>query len=220
MPINEVKAILEDLKLRGEVTRGWLGTTIQAITPSLAIYFRLSEDDEGVLVASVEVGSPAERAGVREGDVVVTFDGVEVDEPEDLAELVADTPPGKELTLEVIRDGERLSLTVVIGEAGGTAQPPVLTTEMIGLSVKNVTPQVARSLGMKEPRGVFVVEVERDSPADRARMRKGDVIVEVNRTEISDREEYEELLARNEGESVLFLLKRDEGSRFVALQLD
>jgi serine protease Do len=220
VPMDTVKAILGDLKLRGEVARGWLGVTIQPITPPLARYFHLSEEDEGVLVASVAPGSPAERAGLSREDVVVTFDGREVGEPEELSQLVADTPPGNEVTVEVIRGGERLSLAVTVGEAGGAGRPPGPATEIMGLTVIDITPQTARRLGMQEPRGVVVTAVEEGSPADRAGLREGDVIVEVNRTEVSDRETYEELLAGAEGESILFLAKRREGARFVVVQLD
>lgn len=219
VPINVVKAILDDLRLRGEVPQGWLGITIQPITPELARWFNLSEEDQRVLVASVEPGSPADLAGLASGDILVTFDGREIGEPEDLVELVADTPPGKDVIVEAIRQGERVSLTVTVGDAGRAARPRAPMTEIVGLTVRDTTQEVARRLGMLEPRGVAVVAVERDSPADRAGLREGDVIIEVNRTEVADRKAYEELLAETEGESVLLLVKRKKGARFVALQL-
>jgi len=220
VPINAIKAILEELKLRGEVPTGWLGITVQELTPPLARYFQLSEEEKGVLVAGVEPGSPAEQAGLKSGDLVVTFDGEEVVEPEDLSGLVAGTPPGKQAAVEVIREGKPLSLTVTVGGAARKVPSPAPAAETIGLAVRDVSGEMARRLDMREPSGVEVTAVDEDSRAARAGLRRGDVIVEINRATVADTEAYKRLLAEATGESVLLLVKRRAWARFVVVQLD
>lgn len=170
----------------GRVERGWLGVTIQRVTPDLAKSFGLS-GTRGALVTDVTKDSPAARAGLQSGDVIVDYDGHPVARSEDLPRAVADTPVGREVLITVIRAGRRMALRANVTRLAEATSSETRTAGVeqgkgaLGLSVRNVTPEVARELRLARPRGVVVRGVRDDGPAASAGIRPDDVIVTIRR---------------------------------------
>lgn len=220
IPSNMVKIVMKSLIERGRVIRGWLGVSIQSVTPELAQQFHL-ERDFGTLVADVVEGSPAEKAGLMRGDVIIEFGGKEVNEPYHLRNSVASTPPGEEIDVKVIRDGEIIDLSVVIGELRTESEKPPTApfkNVLTGISVQNLTPEAYRKLNLPERiRGVVVTDIEGGSPAETALM-PGDVILEINRKAISSIDDYEAIVSKIKKDQDLLLLVFRRGSTiFVTL---
>jgi len=222
IPINMAKQILPQLRAKGSVTRGWLGVVIQRITPDLTEALEL-DSDKGALVSKVVPDGPAEKAGVEHGDVVVEFDGKEIESWNDLPRVVAGTPVGQKVDLVVLRDGKRKTLAVEVGameedEAAlaAMAEPDEATAEF-GLRVQDLTPEIAEQLGVEEDAGVLVTNVDPGSPADAAGLRRGDLILEVDRTEVKAVEELQEGLAAA-GDRSLLLVRRGDATIFVPLK--
>ena len=175
IPIDMAKAIIPQLEQKGSVTRGWLGIGIQPMTPALEKSFGL-KDKEGVLVSDVFKGGPAEKAGLERGDVITRFDGKAVTESRDLSRIVAATPVGKMVSVKLMRDGMVIERTVRVGEMEKkeeTAQMP--SRKSLGITVQELTPEIARDLGLKRETGVVVTRVEPGSSADDAGIQTGDV---------------------------------------------
>ncbi|MFQ5849426.1 MAG: DegQ family serine endoprotease [Candidatus Binatia bacterium] len=219
IPINLVKELLPQLKSKGKVTRGWLGVVIQRVTPAIAESLGMDEA-RGALVASVSEGGPAERGGVRVGDVIVEFDGTRVKESHDLPIIVARTPVGKKVQVKVRREGEEVIVWVTIGEL---KEEEVVASAKgmgnLGLTVQKLTPQIAESLGLDRAEGVVVTFVEPGSPGDEAGLQRGDVILEIDRKPIRDLKDYRKAIARiAKGKGILFLVRRGETTIFLALK--
>jgi serine protease Do len=213
IPSNMARTVMDSLIDTGKVVRGWLGVSIQSITPELAEQFQL-EKDVGTLVADVVENSPAEKAGLMRGDVIIEFDGKQVDEPYNLRNMVASTHPGEKAEMTVIREGELLSLMVEIGELPSDDQkvPTKYENVLRGVSVQSITPDINRQLNLPEKiRGVVVSDVETGSPAE-ARLLPGDVILEINRKAISGIEDYESIVSAIDPESDVLLLVFRRGS--------
>ncbi len=217
IPASMVRRVMPQLVATGRVTRGWLGVRIQPLTEDLAPSFGVKEGD-GVLVADVMPGSPAEAGGLKNGDVILEFEGQKTAEVPDLQRVVADTEPGKAARVIVLRDGRRETLSVKIGEM--PADEPVVAsrgTERWGLSVQPITPELARQFKLPAGEGVLVSEVDEDSPAARAGIRPGDAIIEVNRRRVKDLRSFEDALGRSE-QDVLLFVQREGRSQYVVLK--
>ena len=219
IPINLAKELLPQLKA-GKIVRGWLGVMIQDITPELAKSFGLKEA-KGVLISDVTKNSPAEKAELKHGDIVIRFNGKEVENSHILSRLVAATQPNSKARVDVIRDGKEKTIEVTIGTMpqkmeGQLAEKPTAW----GLSVQDITPELAQHLGLNTgEKGVVVTDVEPESPAAEAGLRPGDVIKEVNRQTIENAVGYNTVIENvKEGESVLLLVKRGTGTLFVVLK--
>lgn len=220
LPINLAKEILPELIKTGKVTRGWLGVSIQRVTPDIAEALGI-EKEHGALVADVVEGGPAARAGIKSGDLIVEYDGKTIDEANQLPILVAETPVGKSVTVTVMRDHKRIPLTAKIEELKEENQAVASAEKSgkVGLSVENVTPEVAKSLGLKRARGVVVTAVQPGSPASDAGLRRGDVILELNRQPIGNVSELHTLLDQaKQGANLLFLISRGGNNLFLALK--
>ncbi len=222
IPINAVKPLIPQLVSTGEVTRGYLGVSIQSITPDLEKALKLG-DKKGALVGDVVAGSAAQKAGIRRGDVIVAFNGKAVKESHDLPSLVAATPVGQEVTVTILRDGKKRQLPVTVGkfpsETGTVDESQQPTEGKWGLLLQDVTPLLARELGLKDDHGVVVIGVQPGSPADLAGIQKGDIILEVNRQPANSVDEAMKVIAKADNEDTLLLLiNRDKGSMFVALE--
>jgi len=220
-PINMAKQIVPQLKEKGEVTRGWLGVMIQKVTPELANQFGL-ETSEGALVAQVMEESPAKKAGIKREDVILEFDHQKIHKMSELPRIVANTPVGKRVEVKVIRQGREEKLTVVVGElkeekvamARGFA-----TEKELGLTVQDLTPEIAKHLGLSEKAGVLVSEVKVGSPAHEAGIRRGDIIQEIDRQPIQDLEGYRGQMDKLKGkDDILMLIQREENTFFVVLE--
>jgi serine protease Do len=219
IPINLVKDMLPELKTKGKVVRGWLGIAIQGVTPTLADGLGL-EKPRGALVANVDIDSPAERGGMKVGDVIIEFDGRKIEQSDDLPRVVARTPVGKHVQVQVIRDKKEMTLPIVIGEL--KEEEVVVSAkekENLGLTVQNVTPQIAHSLGLEWPEGVAVRSVRPGSAADAAGFRRGDVILEMDRKPIKNLSDFETVVRNvKKDEVILVLVDRGETTLFLTLR--
>ncbi|MDP2605905.1 MAG: DegQ family serine endoprotease, partial [Deltaproteobacteria bacterium] len=219
IPINLVKEVLPQLRGKGKVTRGFLGVLIQKVTPEIAESLGMDRG-HGALVANVTKDGPADKAGVKVGDVIVEFDGKEVKDSSDLPIIVARTPVDKRTRMKVLRDKKEVTLTVAVGELKDeevVASAP--EKGELGLSVQRLTPQMAESLGLDKTEGVVVTAVEPGSAADEAGIRRGDVLMEVDRKTIRSLDEYKKAIAGiRKGRGVLFLVRRGESTLFLALK--
>ncbi|MCE5284192.1 MAG: DegQ family serine endoprotease [Deltaproteobacteria bacterium] len=220
IPINMAKEIAPQLQKHGHVTRGLLGVAIQDVTPELAKAFGLKEK-KGALVASVNPGGPAEKAGIEAGDLIVAFDGKPVADSKELPRIVAATPVGKAVTVTLLRDGKTLDRQVRVAEMEEKAVETAKAApahKTLGIGVQDLTPQIARELGIKGAAGVVVTQVEPGSAAAEAMLQAGDVIREVNRKPVKNVEEFMRKLEQTKGqESILLLIQRGTGSLFVAV---
>jgi len=222
IPINEAKMVMSQLIARGRVVRGWLGVVIQDVTDELSSSFGVAER-QGVLIADVMRGSPAETAGVRPGDVVVEFGGAPVREVPDLQRRAAGVSPGQTVPLKVVRDGKPLAVTVLVGEMPAeepTAVAAQPEAERFGLQVEPLAPDAAARLGLPSG-GLLVTDVAPASPADRAGLRRADVVLEINRRPVADPVALGRALSRlKPGDSALFYVHRPGagGNQYVVLQ--
>jgi serine protease Do len=222
IPINQVKPVVTQLAASGKVTRGWLGVSIQPLTPELAKGFQMS-GSAGALVASVEPDSPAARAGVKAGDVVTQFDGQKIAHPGDLSRLVANTAVGRRVALDVIRDGKPVTLDVTVAQMAESGQVVASATAeepkgALGLSVESITPDKAKEMKRADSRGVLVRGVRSGSPAENAGIRPGDVITEVDHQRVTDTANLKQVLDKHpKGAPIVVMIERDGSSLYVAL---
>jgi serine protease Do len=225
IPINMAKQVMEQLIEKGKVTRGWLGVYIQQITPELKDQFRL-KSTEGAIVADVNEGAPAEKAGMRRGDVIVAYRGEKIKDPNNLRNLVAATGVGTVADVKVVRDGKEKTLRVKIGElpeeTAAVARPLGRDFETdLGFTVGNLTPSIRRQLELPEDQeGVVVGGIKPTSDAYRNGLRKADVIIEVNRKPISGVGDFNRALSGlSAGEQVLFVVITKGHTRYVTFEL-
>ena len=224
IPINMAKNVLSQLYDKGNVTRGWLGVAIQNISPEMLNAFQL-DDANGALVSAIITDAPAEKAGLRQGDVIVGFHGNKVDDSSALPGLVAVVSPGTTVNVEVIRNGQRLTIPVTLGEleddeaARIASLEPSGVAELLGLQVEAIDEDMARELRTNDERGVVVTDVADHSPAAEAGVQPGDIIREVNRQTVDNLDTYEDATAAlQENEPVLLLLERRGNHHYVALR--
>jgi serine protease Do len=220
IPINMAKEVVPQLEAKGHVTRGWLGVSIQELTPELAKSLGL-KDKNGALVAQVFPGSPAEKAGIVQGDVIVEFQGKPITESKDLPRIVASTPVGESVTVKVMRDGKAMDRQVKLGEMeekGLEVSKDSSPHKSLGMAIQNVTPELAKGLGLKKGTGVVVARVEPGSPAADAGIQRGDVIQEVNRKPVKDVEDFVQKVEKAKGqESILLFIQRGQNNLFAAV---
>jgi serine protease Do len=220
IPINLVKSVVEQLKAHGKVIRGWLGVAIQDVTPDLAKSFGLKET-EGALVADVTPDSPAARAGIQRGDIIIEYNGTHLAGAHQLPGFVAETKVGVAVPVTVLRKGSPTNLSVTVAEmpdgkegAGATQQPAADW----GLQVSDITPDLAQQFNLETTEGVVVTAVAPDSPADNAGLRPGDVITEVNREAVHNAAEYQRPVAgASNSQHLLLLVHRQGQSSFLVL---
>jgi serine protease Do len=222
IPINMAKEIAPQLEKTGHVTRGLLGVSIQDLTPELARSFGLKET-QGALVARVVSGGPAEKAGIAIGDVIVKFNGQTVTGSKDLSRIVAETPVGKTVTVQMMRNGKTIDIQAKVGEMeeeNGAVAANDASHKSLGVSVQNLTPRIAGELGLKKNIGVVVTGVEPGSAAAEAGVRTGDVIQEIDRKPVKNVADFMQKLDKlKTGETLLLLIEREQNSLFVAITL-
>lgn len=219
-PISMVKEILPQIR-NGKVIRGWLGVMIQDITPELAESFELGQS-KGVLVADVLKDSPAEKSGIKRGDIVTGINGKDIDNSHTLTRMVAGFPPNTEVTLRIIREGKEKEIRLTIGTMPDETdeKAPVKKESAWGLTVQNLTPDIAQRFGWEDnERGVIVTEVEDGSPAAEARIRPGDLVQEVNQQKVQNLRDYNQALQKaSKKEYLLLLIKRGNNTLYVPLK--
>ena len=229
-PINMAREVMGQLLRTGKVRRGLLGVVIQGIDEDLARKFGLP-DNNGALVAQVNQDSPAEKAGIKVGDIITRYNGKLVEDTGHLRNMVAATAPGTRAELAVFRDGKERALKVTVGElavekSGGEAEKEAPSEESkpssdLGLTVEPFTADKAGQYHLDEKaKGVLVTGVDEGSPAAQAQLRPGDLITEVDRAPVTTVNEFHDAVSKAKNkDSILMLLKRGDASRFVIVRL-
>ena len=221
IPSNMVKSVMDSLIKKGKVVRGWIGVSTQQITPELAKQFNL-KDEVGALVGDVVENSPAEKAGLKRGDVILEYDGKKIGEPSSLRNMVANTSPGEEHQMKVLRDNKTLTVQLTIGELPADAQEGIAAADyenvMKGITVQDITPDIAQKLKIPDRiKGVIISDVAEDSISAGV-LTQGDVIQEVNRKKVVNTKNYQDIASRiKKDEDVLLLIYRRGTSIFVTL---
>jgi Do/DeqQ family serine protease len=228
IPSNMAKSVMTQLVREGRVRRGQLGIGIQNVTSDLAGSFGL-KDVLGVIVTSVTANSPAGQAGIKQGDVIVSFNGANVSDGNELRNRVAQTRPNTRASVGILRDGQSKSVDVTLGEfqpksiasTGENGDPNVESAQgKLGLSLEPLTPQLARQLDLTDASsGLVVRNVQAGSPADEAGIEEGDVILQVNRQAVKSSAEVQMAIANSKGNSVLLLINRGGQNLFVTVQM-
>jgi serine protease Do len=222
IPINLAKSVMEQLKAHGKVVRGWLGVEIQEVTPDLAKSFGLSMPS-GALVAGVESDGPAAKAGIERGDIIAKFNGETVHDEHELPEMVAATPIGKQVPIEVIRNGKRVTLDATIAvlkeQQIASAENPGEAGASWGLQVRDLTPELSQQLGLHNSKGVVVTGVKQDSPAADANLQQGDQILEINHKKINSADEFATLAreAQKNKSHALLLVQRGSATLYTVI---
>lgn len=220
VPSNMAKAVMDSLIKTGKVVRGWLGVTVQPLTPELAKQFNLKEEN-GALIGDLVEGGPAEKAGIHRGDVIIDYESKKIDDPNQLRNMVANTEPGKEVQLTIIRENKTEKKRVTIGELP-TEMQKSSTSEynnlLRGVSIQDLTPELMNRLNLpKRLKGVVVTDIGEDSPAVMA-LTQGDVIQEINRQKITNVKEYETVMSKlKPDEDILLLIYRNGSSIYITL---
>ena len=213
IPIDLAKDIVAQLKNSGEVTRGWLGVTIQDLKGELAEYYGV-KDKSGVLVASVVPGDPADQAGIQPKDIITEVDGKKVTTSRDLTNLAAKLGVGDTSKVTVWRDGRQKTLEVKVGKrpltmAAASDQQQPETKGEYGFEVTELTPEIAQRYNIEETAGVIVVGVEPNSKAQEAGIQQGDLIIEVNRENVASVKDFKDLIDQyKKGDGINLLVKR------------
>lgn len=222
VPINMAKNIYEQLVEGGTVVRGFLGIQMTELTPELAEAFGL-EDTKGVAIADVVEDSAAEKAGLKHNDVIIEFEGKPVDSANELRNRVAMLKPGTKVEMVVLRDGKRKKITAELGER--SKQAALVSSrsealEKLGITVKNLTDELAGRLGYEDMSGVVVTEVKPGSEADTKGVSEGLLIVEVNRKPVKNIKDFEEAVEKAvEDGAILLLVNNGRYNLFIALNV-
>jgi serine protease Do len=212
IPINLAQGIVKQLKENGEVTRGWLGVSIQNLTPELKAYYN-AKDRKGVLVTEAYEGDPADNAGIKARDIITGVNGKRISTARDLSKTIAASPVGKEISISVIRDGKEKTIQVTLAKRGESklyAKQHQDKENELGLELSGLNSEMARRLGIpKDEKGVLVTRVAPDGKGDRAGIQKGDVVKEVNRISVSTLEDYYRNIEKaDSSKPIQFLIKR------------
>ena len=222
IPVNTAKPLIPQLVSDGKVTRGYLGVSIQTITPDIAKALKLPEQG-GALVSDVRPGSPAADAGIQRGDVITTFHDKAVANSRDLAAIVAATPVGTDVAVIIRRNGKEQTQSLTVGtlpsaQKRQASHVPQTERGVWGLALTEVTPEVARRRGLPASHGVLVVDVAPESPAAEAGVSPGDLILQVNQQPVRSMDDVNDAMTTGHDiDTLLLLVQRKHGSLFVAL---
>ncbi len=223
IPVNLTKQIIDQIKDSGKVVRGWLGISIQKITPEIAEVIGV-EEGQGVLVADIMDKSPAEKGGLERGDIILEYDGEIIKEVSDLTGKVALTMPGEKANLKIIRNKKTSEMQIEIGEFpedDKVAEKPLEPKQKFGLAVIDITPQIAGRFGLESTEGVIVSSVGMGSAAAEAGFQRGDIIIEINKEKIANVDQYNAKMDKiGKGNSALFLVKRANTTVYIALKIE
>jgi len=227
VPSNMVRPLMSQLIQKGKITRGWLGVTIQELTPELSQKFGI-EKSKGALVSDVAKGSPAEKAGIIRGDIILELNGKEVKDVGSLRNMVAQSKVGSEVSIKILRSGKEYTVRLVIAELPREVAEVVPNQipddselgALTGLTVMSLTKEIARQLGFsKDEKGVVVVRVEPESPADEAGIKKGDIIKEIDRKRVDYLEDFNRIATNmKKNETVLLFIARGDKKFYVTLK--
>ncbi|MCD6418082.1 Do family serine endopeptidase [bacterium] len=223
IPINLAQMVLDQLVEHGKVVRGWLGVSIQDVTPALADAMNM-DSDEGVLVGSVVEGSPADEAGIERGDVILKIDDENIESVEQLRNRIASTEPGTKIHLTILRDGREKEISVKLGELEDDKNSNPYSSNKdeidLGLSLKNLSYSEARRMGFRGD-GVLVTGVDEGSIAHKAGVREGDIIIELNKEAVESPDDVRRIAENiRSGDTVLFVVWRDGYTMYLATRVE
>lgn len=226
IPVNMARDVVGQLRDKGKVTRGYLGIRFQPLTIDLAKSFGL-DSDSGALIDNVEKDTPADKAGLKAGDIILQYDGRQIKDGNELPRYVAVTPIDKKVKMLVFRDGKKLEMTVVVsklkdGETAASAESADNENVKIGISVQELTKELSNRLGIKENKGLVVTEVKPGSSAEGVGISIGDIIVEINGKRTETVEQFNTVATGiKNGDFVRLLLRRPDGTMiYVAIKAD
>jgi serine protease Do len=211
IPSAMTKTVITQLRERGKVVRGWIGISVQDVTPELVKALGLRES-RGALVGDVSQGGPSDEAGIRRGDLIVSYDGRDVKSATELMRLAAETPAGKAAVVRVLRASKEVQVTVRVAETPEERAPVAgrLTVKRFGMTVDDLTSRWVKKYNIKDKTGVVVTSVEADGPASEAGLREGDVVKEVNRVGLRNLKDFETILQKlSKKQPVSIRLRRD-----------
>ncbi len=224
IPINMAKSVMEELLERGKVTRAWLGIEFGPLYKDVAAALKL---DHGMQVSRVVPGDPADKAGIKDGDILLEFNGQKITDSEKFRELVATAKPGTTIPVKVLRGKETLNLKVTLGEqpedTAAALAPRGALNQALGLTVQDLTPKVAEELGLKGEKGVVVTQVDPAGPAAAAKptpVERGDLIQELAQQPTANMAAFNQALGKTDlSKPVLMLVRKRDGSKhFVVLR--
>ena len=223
IPINLAKGVIDQLKSSGEVTRGWLGVTIQDLPEDLAEYWDIKER-KGALVISVIEGDPADQAGIKPKDIILEVNGTPIGDSRELTNFVKDIGVGQKAEVKIFREGKTQTLAVIVGKRPQNAtiagsQPLPEAAPALGIKVKELTPELAERLNLQESDGVIVEEVTEDSTAAKSGLMVGDIIREINHQPINSVEDFRKVVAAaDKGAALQLFIWRVNGG-FMVIKL-
>ena len=225
IPSNTAKSIMEQLIKTGKVVRGFVGVSMQDVNEQMAKAMGL-KSEKGAVIAQVVEGSPADKAKLKQGDVIIKVNGKEVENSADIRKQIVPKQPGTEVELTLIRDGKEINVKVTLAEAPGEPiaakeEAPVKKSfERLGINVTTMNGDLAGKLGVPNVAGVVITEIDQDGPAFGAGLRQGDIVQRVGRKDIKNVKEFvDELDKVGKGETVLMLINRKGSSLFVAFNM-
>jgi serine protease Do len=222
IPMNMAKSILSDLKTKGKVTRGWLGISVQDISEDIAKNMN-HKNKNGALVSDVFKDDPADKAGIKVGDIIVEINGKSIKDTHELLLTIASLHVGEKVLIKGLRDGKEISFQIVVAERKD--KPEVALTKQskgyFGIAAQEITKELAQRLGISRDSGVIVTDVEEGSPADDVGIQPQDIIVQVNKVKAASMKQYTaEMSKATEKKSVILLVKRGKSNFFVGLHIE
>ena len=235
VPINLARSVLEQLIADGKISRGYLGVMLQTVTPELAEAFHLPEDASGALVGEVQPGTPAAKAGIQNGDVIIGFNGKDVNDSAHLRIMVAQTPPKTTVSFKALRNGQSKNFNVTLAELpdemvadrnddSAESQAESARNNLTGVETMDLDRESRRQFDIPNRiRGALVTKVEKDSAAGKAGLRPGDVIIEVNRQPVRNEQELDEQLGSAKGKRIPLRVYssagEQSGARYLSVEL-
>jgi serine protease Do len=228
VPSNMVRFIINQLIKEGKVTRGWLGVTIQDLTPEIAQKFGINVQ-KGVLVSDITKNSPAQRAGMLRGDIILEFDGKEVSDVATLKNMVAQSMIGASVSIKVLRQNRELTLKAIIKELPASKTSEIIPSSMedtikenalSGIAVMDLNAAISKQLGLShDEKGVVIIKIDSDSPAESSEIKKGDVIQEIDRQKVENINDFNRIVSNIKGgDTVLLYINRNGRKFYVALK--
>jgi serine protease Do len=207
IPSNMAKVVMDNLIKHKKVVRGWLGVTVQDIDTEMAKSLQMKEL-KGAVITDVHEGSPAEKAGLMRKDIIISFDGKEVEDSAHLRNLVVSTPPGKTVKLEIIRNGKVYSITTTIGELPAEQKVSLSESVLAGIQVEELTTRLRNQLNIpKRINGVVVTSIDPDSPAE-GLLTKGDLIIEINNQKINNVKDFLKIAGQVKNQAVVWFYRK------------
>jgi serine protease Do len=219
IPISMAKTILPDLKAKGKVTRGWLGVSVQEINEDIAKSMKL-KDKSGALISDVFKGDPADKAGLKSGDIVTEINGKPVKDTHELLMMIAGFRIGETIKVKILRDGQEKVLPITIAERTEKSEMASAqqSREAFGMTVQEITPEIAQHLGLTIKKGLIVVDVQEGTVAEEVGIQPQDIILQVNKVKVTTMKEYQKEITKvGEKGSILLLIKRGKATFFVPL---